>query len=253
MIVKTTGIALRHDPFSRTSETIVWLTPDHGRVVTLAKGAKRVRNAFLGQYDVFYTCEILFYSSPRSSLHLLKECAPITIRERFRSDWRACVGASYFADLLNRMTVAGDAHAQLFTFAIGILDFCNDHGFSRGMMFWSELNLFKLLGVTPRLKTCLSCGRGSVQSGTEFFMSLSRGGLLCQDCKTVRDGSVFAIAPDVLAMMRAWLSAPSPLVAKNTSYTSTQARMVDDILSGFLRYHLDTSSVARGIASLLLC
>lgn len=60
MIIKTTGLVLRLDPFSKTSQVITWLTPDHGRTVTLAKGAKRVKSNLVGQYDCFYTCELLF-------------------------------------------------------------------------------------------------------------------------------------------------------------------------------------------------
>ena len=61
-IIKTQGIVLTVHPWSRTSHVVTWLTPDHGPVTTLVKGAVRPKSAFLGQYDLFYTCDILYYA-----------------------------------------------------------------------------------------------------------------------------------------------------------------------------------------------
>ena len=80
MIQKTTGIVLRVIPFSRTSHVIQWLTSSHGRMATIAKGAQRPKSLLLGQYDLFYTCEILFYPRERTGLHVLRECAPLAPR-----------------------------------------------------------------------------------------------------------------------------------------------------------------------------
>ena len=38
-IIKTEGIVLAIRPWSRTSHIVTWLTPDHGCVTTLVKGA----------------------------------------------------------------------------------------------------------------------------------------------------------------------------------------------------------------------
>ena len=41
-IIKTEGIVLAIRPWSQTSHVVTWLTPDHGPVTTLVKGAVRV-------------------------------------------------------------------------------------------------------------------------------------------------------------------------------------------------------------------
>ena len=48
-------------PWSRTSHVVVWLTPA-GKVTTVAKGAVRPKSWLLGQYDLNYTCDILYYA-----------------------------------------------------------------------------------------------------------------------------------------------------------------------------------------------
>ena len=80
MILKDEAIALRMHPFGNTSRIVVWLTQTHGKLATLVKGSQRDRSGFLGQYDLFYTCEILFYAREQRNLHVLKECAPLDVR-----------------------------------------------------------------------------------------------------------------------------------------------------------------------------
>ena len=67
-IIKTHGIVLSIHPWSQTSHVVTWLTPDHGPVTTLVKGAVRPKSAFLGQYDLNYTCEIVYYADTRRVL-----------------------------------------------------------------------------------------------------------------------------------------------------------------------------------------
>ena len=92
--VKTDAICLAVHPWSRTSHIVKWLTPD-GSVSCHVKGAVRPKSAFLGQYDLNYTCEILYYARSRGELHALRECSPKNIRESLRRDFRALVLADY--------------------------------------------------------------------------------------------------------------------------------------------------------------
>ena len=97
MILKTTALALRFYPFSNTSRIVAWLTPDQGRIATMVKGSQRPRSLFLGQYDLFYTCELLYHRRERGGLHIARECSPLKWREGLRRDWRAAAAASSWA------------------------------------------------------------------------------------------------------------------------------------------------------------
>lgn len=96
--VKCEAICLDVRPWSRTSHVVAWLTP-HGRIVTLVKGAVRPKSAFLGQYDLNYTCELVYYARSRGDLHALRECAPICLRAELRGDYRALALAGHFRRL----------------------------------------------------------------------------------------------------------------------------------------------------------
>lgn len=251
MIIKTTGLVLRLDPFSRTSQVITWLTPDHGRTATLAKGAKRPKNNLIGQYDCFYTCEMLFYQSRHSALHILKECTPLNPREALRSDWRASFTASYLCDLLTRLTPPGAPCTPLFEWTDKTLDFLAQNGTSETVMNWAELKLLGLLGIKPKLSDCLACGTRKWPEDTPPVFSVPRGGLLCLTCKCPQDSLTLCLPHDVLAMLKGWETTPTPHMAKRTVCTNRQAQIASNLLGAFIHYHLE-SSRSRDIAANLL-
>ena len=53
MIESATGLILRIRPLTETSLIVHWLTPEFGRVATVAKGARRPKSPFAGKLDIF--------------------------------------------------------------------------------------------------------------------------------------------------------------------------------------------------------
>ncbi|MGN0852882.1 MAG: DNA repair protein RecO [Kiritimatiellia bacterium] len=121
-IIKTTGIVLAIHPWSRTSHVVAWLTPDHGCVTTLVKGAVRPKSAFLGQYDFFYTCDLLYYARASNDLHALRETVPTALREGLRGRWRETALAGYAATLIRELVPAGSESAGWYAFFEHFLD-----------------------------------------------------------------------------------------------------------------------------------
>ena len=105
-MVKTEAICLGIHPWSRTSHVTSWLTPA-GRIVTVVKGAVRPKSAFLGQYDLNYTCEILYYARSKGDLHALRECTPLDSRDFLRDDYRTLVLAEHFRHIAAELTPGG--------------------------------------------------------------------------------------------------------------------------------------------------
>ncbi len=73
MIETATGIILRTRPLTETSLILHWLTPDFGRLATVAKGARRPKSPFAGRLDLFYAADFSFSRSRSSDLHNLRE------------------------------------------------------------------------------------------------------------------------------------------------------------------------------------
>ncbi|MBM3823492.1 MAG: DNA repair protein RecO [Verrucomicrobia bacterium] len=67
------ALALRVRLVSETSLIVHWLTREHGRMATMARGALRPKSPFRGKLDLLHQCEILWVKSHRGDLHALKE------------------------------------------------------------------------------------------------------------------------------------------------------------------------------------
>ena len=166
MIEKTEGIVLRSRPFSRTSRMVTWLTPDFGRVTTVIKGACRPKSFFLGQTDLGYRCELLFYRREHSGAHIAREVCPLDCREGLRGNWRASVAADYACWLVAQVTEPMLASAELYGLldrTLATLSAVREGPASSGpekILVDFEFLLLDLLGVSPNFAYCRDCTLG---------------------------------------------------------------------------------------------
>ncbi len=248
MIEKTQAIVLRYYPFSNTSRVVSWLTVEEGRITTMIKGSQRPKSGFLGQYDLFYTCELVYYRRPRSGMHIARECSPIKQRNGLRTDWKACAAASYLADLVSRISPPDAPHAELFSLLDAGLDHLSGGTAGSEFLHWFELKLLERLGLAPRLQHCLACN-GALRTGERRSrFSYARGGILCHACSRTASESLLPIAADTVAIMTAWQRAQNAQAALSTRCTARQLSDIENLLGLFLVYHLDVPLNSRPIA-----
>ncbi len=226
-IEKTEAIVLRIIPFSETSHVVTWLTPDRGRIATMVKGARRAKSPFLGQYDQFYTCELVYYLREHAGIHIARECFPLNTRSCFRTQWRATAMASYAVDLVGKASLEGGQQQELYDLLQLILDFLAkgdspaENPPRIAVIFWFELHLLATLGFAPHLKTCTDCGR-QIQKGRSGHYSFRRNGVVCCQCPTTESQSQHLLRPDVLAILNIWSKSSSPKSAANTLLNNDQ-------------------------------
>ena len=150
--IKTEAICLDIRPWSRTSHVVSWLTPE-GKVSTVVKGAVRSKSQFLGQYDLNYTCEILYYARAKGELHALRDCVPLDMRERLRDNYRALALAGYFRQLVGELAPSGSdcgAWYRLLSTSLSTLNSqlstSSPHPSS---LVYFELEILRLSGLSP--------------------------------------------------------------------------------------------------------
>jgi len=153
---KTEAICLDIRPWSRTSHVVRWMTPN-GPVTTVVKGAVRPKSAFLGQYDLNYTCEIVYYSRAKGELHALRECSPLSTREELRSNYRALVLAEHMRSQVAALAPHGDESASWHTTLADALDsLCADAADSPrrlvAALLGFELEILSLSGLSPEVE-----------------------------------------------------------------------------------------------------
>lgn len=237
LILKDHGIVLRWYPVTDTSRIVIWFTAEHGRVATLVRGSQRPKSWVLGQYDLFYTCELLFYARAKEDLHPLRECSPLEPRTAFRNDWKACAAASYVCDLLSRLTPPRAAAPVLYHQATRTLDLLAARGASAALLFWFELQALRDLGLTPDVS-------GEPREGVVF--DVSRGKIIPQSPSAAPDAA--PISPGAILCLQQLLGQSDPSRATRLRLLPKQVNELAGHLDRFTSWHLDLDLRSRSRA-----
>jgi len=187
-----------------------WVTPDLGRVATVAKGARRPKSPFRGKLDLFFTADFTLLRSRRSDLHTLREVSLLQTRSGFRRDLSALERASYAAQFLESVTETETPIPELHQIFSDCLTEIERRPDSPEVVLAYELKMLAELGLAPDLAAA----------------SLSEG--------SRRIAAHLAASP--------W----SGLVSLKLS--PAQAAEVRQFLHGFLTHHLDRIPRGRGPA-----
>lgn len=200
MIQSATGIILRTRPLTETSLIVNWLTPEFGRISTVAKGARRPKSPFAGKLDLCYRADFSFTRSRRSDLHALREISLRETHVKLREELAALQQAGYCAALIEQTTEADTALPEIYALFNGLVGHLVDQPPRPRTVFAFELKLLRLLGLAP-------------------------------------DVLESKLTPETQKLVAALADAPWEKLAALRA-TGPQARAVQQFLHGFLIYHL---------------
>jgi len=147
---RATGIVLRTRLLTESSLIVHWLTPDLGRLATVAKGARRPRSPLRGKIDLFYSAEFSFARSRRSDLHNLREASLLATRDQLRRDIGYVNQASYCARLIEQTTETEAPLPEIYDLFATFLDALPITPPKPLMIFAFEAKLLQELGLSPR-------------------------------------------------------------------------------------------------------
>lgn len=245
-IVRTEAIVLRVRPLSNTSHVVTWLSADAGRLTTVVKGACRPKSAFLGQYDLFQSCELLYYARDREGLHIARECAAIDRRDALRDDWRAAMCASYLCDLVDRVAESSPQGGSLHGVLTVALDALAGGGVGMPLLLWFEVRLLAVLGLSPDLVGCPRCFEGGDE---ELRFAVADGRLACSHCGDSRRGSALLSIPRVgVLALRTAARTERPDAVLFGTFGPAALIGLRRFVGLFMRYHMDLPLESRGIA-----
>ena len=159
---RTTGIILRTRLLTETSVIVQWLTPDLGRIATVAKGARRPKSPFRGKLDLFYEADFSFSRSRKSELHNLREVMLRETHAELRKNLGWLQQASYFAALIELTTETETPLPKVFSLMRECIEALIATVPSPRTVFAFELKLLEELGLMPDLNAA-GIGAGAKQ------------------------------------------------------------------------------------------
>jgi len=152
MIERAQGIILRTRSFTETSLIVEWLTPELGRISTVAKGARRQKSPFRGKLDLFYEADFSFTRSRRSELHTLSEVSLKETHPTLRRDLGYVRQASYCATLIAQTTEKETPLPGIYELMRAFLSALPERPPQPRNIYAFELKLLRELGLQPDLE-----------------------------------------------------------------------------------------------------
>lgn len=132
---------------TETSLIVTWFSQEHGRIKTVAKGARGQKSRFSGLLDLFYQCDVQFARSRKSDLHALREVALRNPYAGLRTEYPRLLLAGYFVELLELVTEPEHPAPDLFDLLQRALAHLDKSTGTRRALEHFENELCRLLGI----------------------------------------------------------------------------------------------------------
>lgn len=188
MELTTKAVALRATDYKENDKYVLLYSLEYGKISVLArgirKGSAKLRFAAdqfcFGQYELVQT----------GDRFTLKTCEQLESFYSLREDILAYYAACVIAESIINYTEEGQSEPPIFVETLRALQSlsCGTDPLRVTLRFM--LKFFELNGIKLDLNKCIVCGN----SGKRYFLSLQKGGLVCDNCRETDDKTVTARA-----------------------------------------------------------
>ena len=228
------AIVLRSIRYGEADRILHLLTPSHGRVNAIAKGARKARSRFGARLEPPSHVKLGLYRG-RGDLATVTSAELLASNDAVRRDHRRSSIATVGIEAVLQLFVESDPNSQAFEALARFLKILGQHSPSKGGPATDLLALsfqFKLLwlaGIAPNLDGCTLCER----SVSLPAFSVSAGGAVCESC---RDSEAIKVSGEALNGIRFLLE--SPLAEANSkALTLGATRELLQVLQEIHSYH----------------
>lgn len=227
------GIVLRSYPFGEADRVVVLLSPNRGKIRTVAKGIRKTKSRFGGRLEPFTHVDLVLYEG--RNLDTITQVAVIEPFPHLRGDLDAVIAAGTMVEASDAVAQEEETSVRLFLLLQRGLRALEAGVRGSDLITSYLLKLADVVGVAPALGRCAACGR---TDGLDRF-SFSGGGVLCASCGA--DGSV---------RLRTGLTQHLQLLATTelaglSGHDTELSKEAMGVARRFVEYHLD-----RKLASL---
>lgn len=230
------GIVLRSYPFGEADRVVVLLSPNNGKIRTVAKGVRKTKSRFGGRLEPFTHVDLVLYEG--RNLDTITQVAVLEPFPRLRADLDAVVGAGTMVEAADAVAQEEESSVRLFLLLQRGLKALEAGRHSSDLMTSFLLKLADVVGVAPALVQCASCGK--VDDLHRF--SFGGGGVICDRCHI--DGGV-KLRAGVTAYLAGLADADLTSLTPGTDASLSGEAM--GIARRFVEYHLDRKLISMAV------
>jgi DNA repair protein RecO (recombination protein O) len=221
------GIVLRSYPFGDADRVVVLLSPNQGKIRTVAKGVRKTKSRFGGRLEPFTHVDLVLYEG--RNLDTITQVAMLEPFPRLRGDLDAVVAAGTMVEAADAVAQEGESSIRLFLLLHRGLRALEQGQRSPDLITSFLLKLAEVVGVAPSLAVCASCG-GVDQL---HLFSFGGGGVVCARCRV--EGSV-RLRAGLIGYLAALAAADLGALPATDGTLAPEAM---GVARRFVEYHLD--------------
>jgi DNA repair protein RecO (recombination protein O) len=229
------GIVLRSYPFGEADRVVVLLSPNSGKLRTVAKGVRKTKSRFGGRLEPFTHVDLVLYEG--RNLDTITQVAVLEPFPRLRENLDAVVAAGTMVEAADAVAQEDESAIRLFLLLQRGLKALDHHPPSTDLITSFLLKLADVVGVAPSLMQCASCGR---VEGLHRF-SFGGGGSVCDQCGVEGAVRLRAGVTQYMATL-----AGSELMALPPLDESLSVEAMG-IARRFVEYHLDRKLISLAV------
>ncbi len=177
---RSEAIILSRSDFGEADRLLVILTPEHGKLRAIAKGARKPLARKSGHVELFARTDLLLHRG--RDLLIVSQAEMTEPYLPLREDLTRAAYANYVAELLDSFTTDEDGgeSAALFDLLDATLRRLCGESDLRIVARHYEMRLLDLVGFRPEMTACVYCGEAI--SPQDQFFSAAEGGVVCPVC-----------------------------------------------------------------------
>lgn len=214
---------------------VVVLSPNRGKLRTVAKGVRKTKSRFGGRLEPFTHVDLVLYEG--RNLDTITQVSVLEVFPHLRNDLDAVIAAATMVESADAVAQEDEASLRLFLLLQRGLKALEAGGRGHDLITSYLLKLADVVGVAPALSACAACGRAETLNRFSF----GGGGVLCDRCAT--EGSV-RLREGVTGHLRALATADLGILPPGDPGLSGEAM---GVARRFVEYHLDRKLVSLAV------
>ncbi len=201
MLVTVEGIVIGKRDIGESNCFLDILTEEYGVIEATAHGAKKIGSSSMSAAGLFSYSKFCFNKT--NLRYTLNSAEPKCSFFGLSSDLKKFSLAVYFADIIKYTSAAEQNGGDVLRFfAITLFKLQKEEADCDLIKSVFEFRIASLLGFSPDLRACRSCGR--YINGNMFF-SFENNSLICENCKDIENimgEETKLLSPQLLHTMR---------------------------------------------------
>lgn len=188
---RTEAVVLRGVDYSESSRIVTLLSPDRGRLVCMAKGARRPKSPLAGMLDTFNRLEVVYYWKDSRAVQQLGDTTLLNGYAGLKGDLDKATYAGFPLEFVYKAVHENEpSHNVYAALVVGLESLEHWEGDVRTHCCWQVFRLLSAAGFEPTVEACGVCG--GALSGTPGFNY--GAGVTCGSCEADRRISAESLA-----------------------------------------------------------